>query len=484
MTLIEVIISALLVALIAIGTLTGLIITNKATGFERARAQATTIAQQNEERLRGEYIKTLSAIANGESITESVSESGLCVEKVSGGWHYMAKATLEATAACELTALAKEYAGTTYTGTVFSVKSSGGFYTPAKGTGSCETENNNSDVVKTTSEVTWGNPVTAAEKAEREVTQSSLVKLPTNYGLLVKVKNSKSEPVEGATVKVFSSATRQTELGHETTPSSGCVLFGDLQSTVFVTAEKPGWVNSESEPRSESEGAPLKEKTLSTSSLTSAEFSIEASGSIITEFDNTNKEPVSSFNFVAVSTEILNYGEIVGGSSETTSTAPELAHLFPLKEQAYTVYAGACSAENETTQAGGYEPVHVLANTVKRIKIELPKLIAKIYEGESASKPGSLLASASSAAIIMPKCQGKSQPPGTAVPYEYPVKVESGGLNQQYFPYTKESELCVDASSGGSYYKTLKSFANSTRSGQTIELYLKSGEKSSTAKAC
>ncbi len=51
--LLEVIVSALLVALIAVGTYSGLVSADRAGTGERASAQATVIAQQDEERLRG-----------------------------------------------------------------------------------------------------------------------------------------------------------------------------------------------------------------------------------------------------------------------------------------------------------------------------------------------------------------------------------------------------------------------------------------------
>ncbi len=474
MTLIEVVISALLVALIAIGTLTGLIIANKATGYTRARAQATTLAQQNEERLRGEYVNTLTAVADSESRSETVSESGLCVEKVGTAWRYPSKATLELAPACEQSALAKQYAGASYPGTVFTVKSAGQFETPGKSAGSCETEHASTEVVKTTSQVTW-----TGSGAGKGVTESSLVKLPSNYSLLVKVINAHNEPVPGATVTVYSVTSGKKELGHQTTPTSGCVIFGGLESTVNISARKGDWVNYDSEPRNESESGPFKEATLSTASVTEQKFTIEAPGSIITEYETTSKQPVSTFTFVAASTEILNYDEIVGGSATSTSTAPELTNLFPM---AYTVYAGGCT-EDETTQEGGAVSAVVEPNKTKRVQIELPKVTAEVYKGKSASEPGTALASAHSASIIIPKCEGKTQPPGISVPYKFPAEVQNGALVQPYLPYGKELELCVDAEVESHYYKTLTKFAN-TAAGTKFQVYMKSVTKSTGAESC
>src|SRR5580700_5729980 len=61
-TLIEVLISAVLVALIVIGTLTGLDSTNKATSLQRARSQADALAEQDEERLHSLPVNSLLAL--------------------------------------------------------------------------------------------------------------------------------------------------------------------------------------------------------------------------------------------------------------------------------------------------------------------------------------------------------------------------------------------------------------------------------------
>ena len=144
MTLIEVLISALLVALIAIGTLTGLTDANKVAGNERVHAQATTIAQQAEEQLRGAPLleNTVSVLRR---LDQDRRQNGGCVEAASGSWRYSTKAALAEKAAektCEKTAIAEAYAteaekGTKYAGTVFTVKSAGEFYSPAEAGSTC-----------------------------------------------------------------------------------------------------------------------------------------------------------------------------------------------------------------------------------------------------------------------------------------------------------------------------------------------------------
>jgi type II secretory pathway pseudopilin PulG len=476
MTLIEVIISALLVALIAIGTLTGLTDANRVSGTERTHAQAAVIAQQDEERLHGSPVfgeHGLAHMADFGGTTQQLAENGLCVEQVAGKWKYASSATFEATPACGKTALASAYAGQTYTGTVYTAKSSAEFFTPTKEALSCETENGSAEVVKTTSSVTWTGP-----GAGKGVTQSSLVKIPTEYALIVKVKNRNNEPVPGVPVKLTTLPPSSESLGQQTTPSSGCVMFGYLkQKTVDVSLET-SWVNlaGESPP-------PAKEETMSTTSISTAEFIIEAPGAIVTEFYN-NGAPVPSFTFAAVQPEIP-YGEVVGGSSTEAKTTAELGKLFPFKT-AYTIYAGACTA-NATTEAEGEKPALVEPNKTTPVRIEVPSVNTTIYEGESSTSTKGALPRTSvySAAIINPGCEGVSVSSGP-VPHEYPVTIENGKLVQHYLPYASTLKLCIDALVEGKYYESTTTFGNTSKSGTNLTIYMKApgNKKSSTGKTC
>jgi type II secretory pathway pseudopilin PulG len=480
MTLIEVLVSALLVALIAIGTFTGLTVATKFSGNERAHAQAASIAQQNEERLRGEYIEK---IANSFHLTETVSEGGLCVEQASARtWRYISKAALSASATCEKSALAEASAGASYTGTVFTVTSMGESANPTSGASACEVESASAEVVKTTSSVTW-----TANKG-KEVTQSSLVKLPSNYAVLVKVKNRNKEPVAGATVSVKTAAGALLA-PQQTTPASGCVVVGNLKQTaVDVDVEKEHWVdpNGKSPP-------PAQEKTLSKTSLTTAEFTIEASGTILAEFESNGKA-VSSFTFEALHPEGMTHPEdLVGpeGITGDATVAPkaELQRVFPFEKSPYKVFAGACEKNNPKIVAGiEPPPVQVEPNTTEYAKVEAPEVKTTVYEGESSSKPGSPLAKSYSAVIKNTGClseAAKSQNYSTA-PDEYKAEISSGELIQKYLPYAAELELCVVGDLSGTYYKNTFKITNTKKTGSSFIFYLKSGSptKTSSAQTC
>jgi hypothetical protein len=495
MTLIEVIVSALLVALIAIGTLTGLTVANKLTGNVRAHAQAAIIAQQNEERLHGDYEKRLEQIAATTSVSEgtfcqaavsasgtscTVSESGLCVEQVSStSWRYISKVALKESVSCEKSALAEAYAGTSYPGTAFTVTSTGEYYSPSTGTLACESEGGTTEAIKTTSSVTW-----SANKG-KEVSQSSIVKLPSNYAVQVTVKNRNNEPVAGATVSVKTTA-GVLLAPEQVTPSSGCLVVGDLeQNDVDVDVAKPNWVdvNGKSPPAAQ-------EKTLSKTSLTTAPFNIEASGALVAEFESNGKA-VNSFTFEALHPEggMSHPEDLVGpenlaGEASAVPKA-ELARLYPFKASSYSVFAGGCEKNNPSTVAG-VKPreAQVEPSTTTYVKVEVPEVNVTVYEGESSSKPGSLLAKSSSAAIINTGCQTEKAKAQnySAVPDEYKAEISAGALVQKYLPYAAELKLCVVGDLAGTYYKNEFTLTNTKKTGSSFTFYLKSsGYKSSSA---
>src|ERR1700733_4994281 len=69
-TLIEVLISAVLIALIVAATTFGLNSTNHATAYDRARSQADALAQQTEDELRSEPVEKLSELDRTQVVTE------------------------------------------------------------------------------------------------------------------------------------------------------------------------------------------------------------------------------------------------------------------------------------------------------------------------------------------------------------------------------------------------------------------------------
>lgn len=466
--LIEVMISAMLVALIAVATFDGFSVTQRATGDERAHAQATVIAQQDEERMRGMTATQLGQLGTGS--THTVAENGVCIEQVSGVWRYYTGAT---TSFCEKSAA---YSGT-YTGTVFTISSSAQYVTAAKESFTCETSGGTADYIQTTSSVKW-----SALGSRPAVTQSSLVSLPSGSGLEVKVKNQNEEPVSGATV----TATGTTS---QITPSSGCVIFGELaEKTVSTSASKSSWVNKSGKT------PPAEPVTLSSTSLVTKEFTIAEPGTIAASFttQESGKEVAAQGDtFVALQTGIPTPDIFVGGTAGTYKSSGELTGLFPFvtpgkpsgTPNPYTVFAGDCEANNPATVTESGEKLkdstaQVEPHGVTSVKIEAPPLSVTVYEGTK-SVPGERLKTAISAMIINTECSSASAQNYAKVPYEHNVTFTSNGelaTASRYQPYAKKLEFCVVAKIGTEYYKykSPAPFENKVKAGTTVgTFYLK-----------
>lgn len=245
LTLIEVLIASLLVAVIAIGAFSAFSAAGRSTLGARTHAQAVELAGQNGERLRG---FTTTELAQFGTTTTVRAENGACIEQVASAWQYWSKGT---TWFCENP---PGLSGTSYAGTPFTVTSSARYVTAETGgTGSsltCETTAGAASYLQTTSSVTW--PSLGNRPA---VSQSSIVYAPQLSALLVRVLNQSNEPVAGATVAVGGISPEATQ----NTSTNGCVIFGALPAgPVTVTGTKTNWVNENAESAPRQEASPSR----------------------------------------------------------------------------------------------------------------------------------------------------------------------------------------------------------------------------------
>jgi len=457
--LIEVIVSALMLGIITIATLSGFDSAGRASADERAHAQATVLVQQDEERLRE---LTTTQIAQMGTSTRTEASNGVCVEKPSTAWRY-----------CEGTAFSLQ----PYTSTVFTITSSASYVSASKSTLTCETAGGTADYLQTTSSATW--PALGSRPAVR---QSSIVSTPTSAAMMVKVVNQVNEPVAGASVTVTGGSNNVTQ----TTAAGGCVIIGALSpATVTVAVSKAGWVNNNGK-------SPTKEITVSSGSLASAEFTIGEKGSLVAEFESNgvSTEAIQSDAFYATQTGISAPSAFVGGTAGTFQHSVELTGLFPFQEAGkpvkanpYTVFAGDCEANNPAVVTASLEKLKGRAAQVEpggltKVKVEAPPVNLIIYEGTEASKEKPI-AKAESAKITNTECSKAAAQNLATVPYQHYVTVSATGeLTPKYQPYAKALELCVVwYSPTKKKYYTYKSpapFANSAKAGTpAMKLYMK-----------
>jgi hypothetical protein len=389
--LIEVLVSAMLVSLIAVGTFVGFASSGSATANERANAQANVIAQQDEERLRGMTVTKLAQL--GESAEpQYVAQNGLCVEELSNAWSY-----------CTGTS----YAGQKYTGTVFTVISSAKFVTATASeeeTPTCETSGGNADYIKTTSSVTWPSIGTHSP-----VTQSSLVAVPTGKSLLVKVINQSEEAVAGATVELTATGAKQI------TPASGCVIFGGIpetEKTVKVSASKYGWVEVNGKSPATATVVPTAGTTLTHT------FQIGQAGAIDAEFESNGAKGAYGDTFVAVQTGMATPQFVLEGtvspsatsaSSDYLTTVSSPTSLFPFVKHSpagnnpYTVYAGDCTENDPAKQGLTDATAQVNPGGLAKPTLVVPPVKITVYTGTTVN--ASQILKSGTASITDEACQ-------------------------------------------------------------------------------
>jgi hypothetical protein len=416
--MIEVMISTMLVAIIAVGTLSGFDSAGRASADERSHAQATTLAQQDEERLRGLTATELGQLGTSK---RTVVEGG----------------------------------------NTFTITSSARYVTAEKESFTCETNEGTADYLQTTSSVTW-----PALGTRQPVSQSSIVSAPASAAVLVKVINQANEPVEGATVGV-------TGAPSQTTSASGCVIIGGLATgTVTVSAEKGAYVDPQGKTPT-----PTKSVNVSTTTLATATFQLAPPGSIVASFES-NKLPVSGDTFFAADTGIATPSNFVGGTASKYAPTVTLAGLFPFASPSppYTVFAGDCEKNNpEVVTAKAVKDPTAQVNPLlpTAVTVEAPAVNFTVYEGTSAAK-GNPVAVSTSGKIINVECAATASQNFASVPYEHEVHLEAGGhVAQRYQPYAKKLEFCIVALISGNYYKykTPVAFANTSKTG-TGEMFV------------
>jgi Tfp pilus assembly protein PilV len=424
--MIEVLVSTLLLALIVVGTFSGFDAASRASADERAHAQATVLAQQDQERLRS---LTAAEIAQlGTSATPRIVTEGT---------------------------------------TKFTITSSAQFVASANEQFTCSTTGGAADYLQTTSSVTW-----PALGGRQPVTQSSIVSTPISAGLLVKVIDQNSKGLSGATVSV-------TGANSQITPTSGCVIFGGLAAgTVTAQAEDGSDVDIRGKTPTSNE------VEVTGTALASSELQLAPPGTIVAEFENKTKA-VTGSTFFALNSGIPTPPDFVGGAPSAYVASARQESLFPFTS-AYTVFAGDCEKNNPEVIASPnpivsgkkeiVDPsVTLTAGGQTTVKVEEPEVSGvQVFEGTKAV-PGSAVSSPYSAKMINIECKAQNSQNYAPIEYKHAVTFDtSGNLVQKYWPYAAKLEFCVVMLKSSTYYKYQGAFANTAKAGVAgPKVYLK-----------
>lgn len=392
--LIEVIVSALLVALIVIATFNGFAAANKASSDSRERDQASLLAAQSQEQLRSESATALDALEAAPhkySVTEGSFKYTITQEAKplgAGG----------STTGCSVTETSAQ------TGANFLVSST----------------------------VTWA----LQEREGRPgVKQSSVITPPTGSDIEVDVVNGSGGPVSGVTARAtfvpVESGTSNTVEG--TTSAAGCVVLTGLQSTEATVEilEKTGYVTPSGalkpEPKTLAIAPNLTthyEVLYAEAGQVSATYTYKGETSWLgkqvkgdtfvvgnTKMEVAPKYEIGSTQFASCegSEEQSKATTGVYGAVAETAVCSKYPHgdLFPFST-AWIAYAGDCTA-NKTAESevGG---VLVTSGNVTAVRLPLAFTDLILWSGTKASKGSAVTEVLGPVRITNSECASASTP--------------------------------------------------------------------------
>ncbi len=454
--MIEVIISAFLVGLIVVATLTGFSVANNTSGDHRRHDQAAVLAAESQEQLRSDPANALEVLENTpHSYTATLNSTKYTITE-------SAKFINDKTQASACTAPGE-------------VGKQSGSY------------------LQITSAVTW----TAANSTYPKVEQSSIITPPTGSALEIDAVNGAS-PEEGvpsvlASAEYTGVESVQPTTVEGTTGTNGCVVFGAIPATSAIVNIKPplGYVTP-----SDTFKIPQEQVTLAPNLTTHKEYTVNRGGAIKGEFTYAGN-PVKGETFVAFNTKLTSPQFVVGSTSysyeaggeerymplagtwATTAETPDhtnypTGNIFPWSEK-YVVFGGDCikNSVKETADPEGLKNEEVLVEPGKTatVKIPLSRVTLTVYTG----KIGSVKSTVAEAPVRITNtaCKGTTPNDATGPVYIHEQKVSNGHLENPYQPYGGPFSLCVYSASTKKNYTV--SYTNEKQEGSTRTIYLEEG---------
>jgi Tfp pilus assembly protein PilV len=430
--LIEVIISAVLVAVIVIGTFTGYDAVNRISADQRHHNQGAVLAAQAQEQLRTDAANVLDTLElTPHTYTQTVDGTTYTIKQE-------ASYVNDTTQSAECSA------------------------TGAASTGAKQ----NGNYLRITSSVTWPQLVAAKRPA---LTESSIITPPTGSGLELDAINAAEAPVSGVTSTVTYTAieaTLPTTLTG-TTGAGGCFVFSGIPATSALVSVSPklGYVI----PSGAYEIKP-KEFSIAPNLTTHDQITLDEGGAIKANFKYKGAS-VTSDSFVAANTSMnVPPDFVVGGTNvkvntegtyepvpltyaTSGTTAKSLLHypsgdLFPFAKSPWSVYAGDC--ENNTAGAKNAE-VSLKPGELAEVNVPMADLVINLYEGTSGT---TLNPTTSDVKATNTACSSFETPNNASAAYyeketyyERLQKTSGGHLEHPYFPSGKV-KVCVAYNNG------------------------------------
>lgn len=461
--LIEVLVSALLLGLIAAATVTGLQAVDDSTSNQRFHNEALLLAAQAQEQLRSSPVSALEKlITNPRTYTDTVDNTRYTitqeVHELNGK---------EETTGC-------------------TVVEHGAYVAPN---------------FRVTTKV-WWNKLTE----EHPVKESSIITPPTSSSLQVNVDNAPSPTAGVAEVTVivtYDAFETGTPIKLEgTTASQGCVFFTGIRATAATVeiAEKSRFVTPSGALK-----VPSQEVSIAPDITTRDAVTYDAGGAIAANFAYEGKteyasKKVTGDTFVVANTEMGLAPELEVGTAGTFSyesggeehytaktgtyatsgvTAQgghyEHGDLFPFPS-AWAVYAGDCAANNPAiVTKGAVNPGEGVVTPGGTTAVAAPVSFVKVEALKGTEKhPSTSYTEGRQVMIIDTSCSKASPLPSTpnnaaSVNYEHTQKLASGTLEYPFQPFGR-FELCAEVPTATNHI-VRRLYKNAASTGASFKIY-------------
>jgi hypothetical protein len=314
--LIEVLVSSMVLIIVVFGALAAIDAVSSTAGSNQARTIAASLAEKDQERMRGLRTADVDQIVGLANQTETVP-----VGKVP-----------------------------------YTIKSEARWVTDvgdSEGDISCATANGQGSYLRITSTVT--SPVTG--RAVKPVVLSSIVAPQPGKGTLVgKVMNSAGQPVKNHQVQVTGPTP-----GNALTNDAGCAVFPQREAGSYVLRlDTPGWVDPSGNP------TPEKSATVSAGNVTTIEFIYDRKIDFVVKV-RTQLPGVATLQLdKSTAVNVVHTGLPIGISTRTASPPGAdtftFLNMFPFAT-AYQIYSGSCAGNNPAT----YIPTYFATHPISRV---------------------------------------------------------------------------------------------------------------------
>jgi Tfp pilus assembly protein PilV len=333
--LVEIVVSAMLLVIVALGVFTAFDAGTRATSEERHRARAHALAEADVERMRGMRIADLSGLNQTRNVTSD---------------------------------------GQTYT-----IRSQAAFGTETATTSTCAAGTGSRDVLQVTSRVTW--PTIGTRPA---VTVSSVVSppnssvVPNSGSLLASVKDSRSVGVPGVSMSGTGAGSFT-----GTTGPGGCVLWRNLPQGNY-NLSFGGAASGRVDPDGNSPTTQVVSVVAGSTNTVNYEF--DSPGRIQnvafrTRDYSNNLDPMTWDSFVVDHTSMQTARIFTSTTGrQLTMSTPTTMYPFVTPQ---SVYAGACGTNNPGTGLGLGSVTVPVGGTVTGPTVQLPSLQVTLFSGTS-----------------------------------------------------------------------------------------------------